>query len=103
MKILIAGASGQLGCCLRDSLNDHELVPLNLNELDITRLCQIQKVLARERPEIVLKAAAFNDMGGAESHGDAAYAANAMGPQNLAAETAEREIPLVHVSAEYVF
>lgn len=103
MKILIAGASGQLGCCLRDSLGDHLLVPLNRNEFDITRLCQIQRVLARERPDLVINAAAFNDVDGAESRIVDAYAANAIGPQNLAAETADLGIPLVHVSTDYVF
>jgi len=103
LKILIAGAYGQLGSCLRNSLGNHDLVPLNRSEFDITRLCQIQKVLEREKPDIVINAAAFNDVDGAESHIVEAYAANAMGPQNLAAETADLGIPLVHVSTDYVF
>lgn len=103
MKILIAGASGQLGCCLRNSLGGHEFVPLNRNEFDISRLSQIQKVLAREKPDLVINAAAFNDVDGAELHIVDAYAANAIGPQNLASETADLGIPLVHVSTDFVF
>lgn len=103
MKILIAGAAGQLGSCLKNSLHDHELVALNRNDLDITRLCQIHNVLRREQPDIVINAAAFNDVDGAESQILNAYAVNAMGPGDLASETAELEIPLVHVSTDYVF
>ena len=103
MKILIAGAYGQLGSCLRDSLSNHDLVPLNRSEFDITRLSQIQKVLVREKPDLVINAAAFNDVDGAESHIVDAYATNAIGPQNLAVETADLGIPLVHISTDYVF
>ena len=103
MKILIAGAAGQLGSCLRISLQRHQLIPLNRNEFDITRLCQVQKVLTDERPDLVINAAAFNDVDSAESQIINAYAVNALGPRDLAAETAELGIPLLHVSTDYVF
>jgi dTDP-4-dehydrorhamnose reductase len=103
VKILITGASGQLGTCLESSLRGHQIVPFGRNDLDITRLSQIHKVLTRERPDIVINAAAFNDVDGAESQIVDAYAANAVGPSDLASETADLEIPLVHVSSDYVF
>ena len=103
MKILIAGAHGQLGTCLKSSLHGHQVVPLGRNDLDITRLCQIHRVLKREQPDLVINAAAFNDVDGAESQITNAYAGNALGPQDLAAETADLGIPLVHVSTDYVF
>lgn len=103
MKILVAGAHGQLGTCLKSSLHGHQVVPLGRNELDITRLCQIHRVLRREQPDLVINAAAFNDVDGAESQITNAYAGNALGPQDLAAETADLGIPLVHVSTDYVF
>lgn len=103
MRILVAGASGQLGTCLRSSLYGHQVVPLERSELDITRLCQIHRVLTRETPDLVINAAAFTDVDGAESQITSAYAVNAMGPRDLAAETAALGIPLVHVSTDYVF
>jgi dTDP-4-dehydrorhamnose reductase len=60
-------------------------------------------MLKREQPDLVINAAAFNDVDGAESQITSAYAGNALGPQDLAAETAELRIPLVHVSTDYVF
>jgi dTDP-4-dehydrorhamnose reductase len=104
LKILIAGASGQLGICLRNSLRGHDLIPLSHHELDITRLRQVQDVLACERPDLLINAAAFNDVDGAESQGrSAAYAVNASGPGNLAFGAADLGIPIVHVSTDYVF
>lgn len=103
MKILIAGSSGQLGSCLRNSLRRHELIPLNHDEFDITRLSQIHEVLAHHRPDLLINAAAFNDVDGAESRRSEAYAVNACAPRNLAFEAAELGIPIVHVSTDYVF
>lgn len=103
MKILIAGASGQLGICLGHSLRHHDLIPLNHSELDITNLDQIHEVLARGKPDLLINAAAFNDVDGAESRRNDAYAVNAIGPRYLAFEAAERGIPIVHVSTDYVF
>ena len=54
-------------------------------------------------PDLVINAAAFNDVDGAESRRNEAYAVNACGPRNLAFETAELGIPIVHVSTDYVF
>jgi dTDP-4-dehydrorhamnose reductase len=103
LKILIAGAKGQLGTCLRDSLRNHELVALDHGDFDITRLPQIHEVLTRERPDLVINAAAYNDVDGAETHRSEAYAGNSYGPRNLAFETNDLGIPLVHVSTDYVF
>jgi dTDP-4-dehydrorhamnose reductase len=103
LKILITGASGQLGSCLSRSFHGDRVVTLAHSEFDITRLGQIQKVLERERPDLVINTAAFNDVDGAESQVVNAYAVNALGPRDLAAETARLRIPIVHVSTDYIF
>src|SRR5271154_7054267 len=79
LKILIAGSLGQLGSCLNNSLKGHDLVPLDHKALDITQLSSVHEVLGRERPHLVINAAAFNDVDGAESRRNEAYAANACG------------------------
>ena len=88
MKILIAGSLGQLGSCLNNSLIGHDLVPLDHDALDITQLPSVHEVLGHHRPDLVINAAAFNDVDGAESRRNEAYAVNACGPRNLAFETA---------------
>ncbi len=103
MKILITGASGQLGTCLKSALLGHQVVSLTRSDLDITRLCQIHRVLKRERPNLVINAAAYTNVDRAESQITSAYAANALGPRDLASETVSLGIPLVHISTDYVF
>jgi dTDP-4-dehydrorhamnose reductase len=103
LKILVAGASGQLGSCLKSALLRHQVVPLARSEFDITRLCQVHKVLKRERPNLVINAAAYTDVDRAESQITTAYAVNALGPRDLASETVNLGIPLVHISTDYVF
>jgi len=103
LKILITGADGQLGRCLLTACARHELLPFTHPSLDITQLDKVREALSCHRPGLVINAAAFNDVDGAESRSAEAYAINALGPRNLAVATAAREIPLVHVSTDYVF
>ncbi len=103
MRILVTGAAGQLGTALQASLPAHELVALGHGQIDITRLAAVRDAIDAYRPDLVINAAAFNDVDGAEAHPEDAYAGNALGPRNLAVATAARGIALLHVSTDYVF
>jgi len=103
VKILLTGAAGQLGTALQGSLRAHEVVALGHGRLEITRLAAVREAIAAHRPTLVINAAAFNDVDGAETRPEEAYAGNALGPRNLAVATAAQGIPLLHVSTDYVF
>ena len=103
MKILITGANGQLGQALQAVLRDHQLIALDIDEIDITQLESTRKVISQGHPDLVINAAAYTDVDGAESNSDAAFRVNALGPRNLALLTASQRIPLVHISTDYVF
>jgi dTDP-4-dehydrorhamnose reductase len=103
VKILVVGAEGQLGQCLRLSLDANELVMLSHSGLDVTRFEETRASLLCNRPDLVINTSAFNDVDGAESRPDEAYAVNALGPSNLAVATAALGIPLLTVSTDYVF
>jgi len=103
MRILLTGASGQLGQALQMVLTDHDLVALDRQRLDITQLEAVRAAVQTSQPDLVLNAAAFNNVDGAESDPDAAYRGNALGPRNLAVVTAACRIPLLYVSTDYVF
>jgi dTDP-4-dehydrorhamnose reductase len=103
VRILVTGAAGQLGTALQASLPAHELVALGHGQIDITRLAAVRDAIDAYRPDLVINAAAFNDVDGAEAHPEDAYAGNALGPRNLAVATAARGIALLHVSTDYVF
>ena len=69
----------------------------------ISQLESIRAAIQEVRPHIVVNAAAFTNVDGAETTPEAAYRVNALGPRNLAVATAERGILLLHVSTDYVF
>jgi dTDP-4-dehydrorhamnose reductase len=103
VKILLTGAAGQLGTALQTSLQAHQVVALGHGQLEITRLAAVREAIDAHRPNLVLNAAAFNDVDGAETRPQDAHAGNALGPRNLAVATAAHGIPLLHVSSDYVF
>jgi dTDP-4-dehydrorhamnose reductase len=103
VKLLVTGAGGQLGTALQVSLRAHELVALGHAQLDVTHLAAVRAAIAAHRPAMVINAAAFNDVDGAEARPEEAYAGNALAPRNLAVATAAAGIALVHVSSDYVF
>jgi dTDP-4-dehydrorhamnose reductase len=103
VRILVAGAGGQLGSSLVEALSAHEVVALGHAELDITSLAQVRRAIEARRPDVVVNTAAYNRVDEAESAPDAAYRGNALGPRNLALATADAGATLVHVSTDYVF
>jgi dTDP-4-dehydrorhamnose reductase len=103
LRILLAGAGGQLGRCLPAACKRHDVTALTHAELDITDAAKANAAIAHYRPELLINAAAFNDVDGAESQTAEARAVNATGPGVLATAAAARAIPLLHVSTDYVF
>jgi dTDP-4-dehydrorhamnose reductase len=105
--ILIAGAGGMLGWDLArtftESLGQSRVVALGHQGLDITRPDSIATALDRYEPRVLVNAAAYTNVDGAESEPQAARAINASGPACLAAACAERGIRLVHFSTDQVF
>ncbi len=103
MKILIAGCAGQLGRSMVAALGHHEVEAAGRDRLDITRLDNVREAITAVAPDLVINAAAYNDVDGAESNAVDAYKINALGPRNLALVTAAAGIALLHVSTDYVF
>lgn len=103
MKILLTGAKGQLGQALQETLAPHAVTALDHLQLDITKLADVRSTVHAIRPDVVINAAAYNNVDGAERDPLAAYRGNALGPRNLAVATAAVGIPLLHISTDYVF
>jgi dTDP-4-dehydrorhamnose reductase len=81
----------------------HELIGVDLPELDITDPDAVRRTFERVGPDAVLNCAAWTDVDGAETHAEQAHAVNADGAGNLARAAAQAGVPLVHVSTDYVF
>ena len=103
MKILITGAYGMLGSDLREVLKNHELIATGSKDLDITDENEVIDFISENSPEIVINAAAYTAVDDCETNYDDAYAVNAIGPKNLAIACNKIDVPLVHVSTDYVF
>jgi dTDP-4-dehydrorhamnose reductase len=81
----------------------HELVLVDLPELDITDEQAVAAVYERQRPQATINCAAWTDVDGAESSREVAHAVNADGAGNLARAAASIGTPLLHISTDYVF
>lgn len=105
MRILVTGAAGMLGADVRrvGERAGHELVLLDLPELDITDERAVFALYERERPEATINCAAWTNVDGAETNREAAQAVNAQGAGNLARAAASIGSPLLHISTDYVF
>ena len=81
----------------------HELVLVDVGELDITDAAAVDAFFQSERPEGSINCAAWTDVDGAETKQVQAHAVNADGAGNLARAAAEIGTPLLHISTDYVF
>jgi dTDP-4-dehydrorhamnose reductase len=100
---MITGAHGQLGRALQTVLAGKQLVALGHRDLDITQAERVVRAIEQHEPDLVINAAAFNDVDGAEDLRTEAFQLNAAGPRHLAIATQAHGITLVHVSTDYVF
>jgi dTDP-4-dehydrorhamnose reductase len=94
-RVLITGAGGQLGHALRETFADEEILPLTRADWDVS----LPPPPGLARPDLVLHAAAWTDVDGAESDPQGAAAVNVAGTAHAAALGA----PLVVFSTDYVF
>jgi dTDP-4-dehydrorhamnose reductase len=105
MKLLVLGARGQVGreLCRLGWPAGYSIAGFDRDRVDITRRQAVFEAMARERPDIVINAAAYTAVDRAESEAEAAWAGNCTGPANLAAACADVGISLIHISTDYVF
>jgi dTDP-4-dehydrorhamnose reductase len=105
MKVLVAGAEGQLG---RDVVlvarnAGHDVVGCGRAALDVTDAAAVERRFDLERPDVAINCAAWTDVDGAESAEEAAFAVNGAGAGNVAAAAASAGASVVYVSTDYVF
>jgi dTDP-4-dehydrorhamnose 3,5-epimerase len=101
-KIFIIGANGQLGTALRKQYP--EARSADVSELDITNRQSVEN-FDWSGIEVILNAAAYTNVDGAETNEGrvAAWNVNASAVANLVKIAQEYNITLVHISSDYVF
>lgn len=100
-KILITGGGGRLGTELRGLIPD--LIAPSSAELDLTDAQSVLEVVGREQPDIIVHAAAYTNVGGAERERARCWAINVEGTRHIAQAANQVGAKLVHISTDYVF
>lgn len=104
-KILITGSKGQLGKAMNKLLKnvDIDIINTDMDEMNITDLDEVKKVLYESKPDVIVNCAAYTKVENAEENIDLSFAINAEGVKNIAKVANEIDAVLVHVSTDYIF
>lgn len=104
-KILLTGARGQAGSDIEFALlkAGHTVISATHKTLDISQADHVMSAVLDSRADAVINAAAYSNVEKAGDESSLAYNTNAMGARNLAKACAQAQIPLIHLSTDYVF
>jgi dTDP-4-dehydrorhamnose reductase len=106
MNITVIGADGQLGSdiCEVFENNHHTVKKLTISDIDISLNESVEKVLSNHTcTDFIINTAAFHHVEKCEQEIQRAFEVNAIGSLNLAKTCNKINIPLVHISTDYIF
>ena len=106
MNILITGINGQVGSALvrKAKIQGHEVIAIAREQWDMAQWPEQGEALVLEvKPDLVINPAAYTDVDGAEDNEATALKTNSDAPRALARACNKLDIPLFHVSTDYVF
>ena len=104
-KVLIFGAGGQLGVelCREFEHRRWTIQRFDRHALDVTDAQRVEHAISQAEAQVVINAAAYNQVDIAEGEPLAAYQANALAVRNLAMACRQTGNRFVHYSTDYVF
>jgi dTDP-4-dehydrorhamnose reductase len=105
MKVVVLGASGQLGQDVTAAFRKagNEVAALSHGDVEVSSLDAVTRVLENIRPETVINTAAFHHVEKCEADPALAFAVNGIGARNVAQVTDRLGAAVFHISTDYVF
>jgi len=109
MKILLFGASGQLGLELSKILQGDLTKVYNSNEikdgykLDLTNFSMVEDFILKKKPDIIINTAAITDVDKCETEKDIAYKVNAEVVKHIVRVARVIEAYFIQISTDYIF
>lgn len=100
-RILLTGGNGRLGAELR-SLIPHMFTPSSKG-MDVTDSVAVLEFVQDARPDLIVHAAAYTNVSGAEQHREQCWNVNVNGTRNMAEAANAVNAKLLHISTDYVF
>ncbi len=105
-KIIVTGANGQVGTALRNlaaQFPQFQIMGIDRAELDITQPHRINGLFRRESFDYCINAAAYTAVDKAETESELAHEVNVTGARNIAEACNLLQIPMIHLSTDYVY
>ncbi|KRG13860.1 hypothetical protein ACA30_13005 [Virgibacillus soli] len=106
MKILITGATGQLGTDLVKLFSEDpsiKLFPYSRAELDITNETLTNEVIEKLRPNLVIHAAAYTAVDDCETNWKTAFEVNSFGTYYIAKASKNVGASMMYISTDFIF
>ena len=105
MNILVTGANGQLGNCMRiaSRVSADNYIFTDVAELDITDAAAVSEMVKRNDVNLIVNCAAYTNVDKAEDDAEFAELLNATAVRNLADAIKDNGGTLIHISTDYVF
>ncbi|MDB5525915.1 MAG: dTDP-4-dehydrorhamnose reductase [Rhizobium sp.] len=105
MRIAVTGKNGQVVTALLEKGLEAgiEVVAVGRPEFDLADARSIRSALDNIRPDVIVSAAAYTAVDRAENEPDLAFAVNAEGAGAVAEAAAALDVPVIHLSTDYVF
>ena len=106
MRYLITGYKGQLGYDLARELDKRgikDYLAVDIDEMDITKKAQVNKVIKDYNPDVIIHCAAWTAVDKAEDMSDIVRIINVVGTKNIVDAAMDVDATVIYMSTDYVF
>lgn len=102
-SVIVLGKSGQLASCLRDLTQEKDFRFIGSDEINFLDLDSLDEKFASLKADWIVNCMAYTSVDKAEFEPENARKINAFAPEKLAQHCRRENIPLIHISTDFVF